>query len=157
MDNLTIIGVKVRVNFAASEVIGRVYAFMPDEDLLMLINESPQRKYTVVRITKDTQVHKLEDALEQPLDLLTPPVDVKKLLELAEDKPSSGEQIFTEISKTYAVEWENTAILLRDLDIRVFPPYESARDIVGATPSAVDRMAGVLMKVRGKLGLGSNS
>lgn len=155
MDNLTLIGVKVKVKLATTEVSGQVYAFLPDEELLLLVNEGPAkvRKYTIARLTKDAQVTKLEDAPEMPLDLVIPHVDLSRL---AEKKPTVGEQILVELQKTYTVEWVGDSMLFADLGIRLAPPFESVRDISGADQSAVSRVAGVLARVRRKLGLTSN-
>ena len=158
---LDLIGVKVKVKFGATELQGSVYAYLPEEGLLMLmtvVGPNKLRKFTITRMTKDTQIEQIEDMPEQPLDLHIPAVDVQKLFSsLEEDRQVTGEQIFTEISKTYTVEWAGEDILLPDLEIRVVPPYESARDIRGgASQSAVKRVSGVLAKVRNRLGLATN-
>lgn len=150
MDNLSVIGVEVKVKLGSTEVLGRVYAYLSDEDLLMLVSEEAGlRKYTIIRTTKASLVIR-DEGLEQPLDLVIPAVRPEQIKQL--DRPSAGAQIYAELGKTYTVGWRGAEICLPDLELTISPPYRSARDISGDSRSLA-RMTGVLQKVRTKLGL----
>lgn len=150
MDNLSSIGVKVKVKLGCTEILGRLYAYLSDEDMLMLVSEEAgQRKYTIVRTSKASLVILGED-LEQPLDLAIPAVPPEQIKQL--DRQNVGAQIYAELGKTYTVGWRGAEICLPDLELTISPPYKSASDINGDSRSLA-RMTGVLQKVRTKLGL----
>ena len=150
MDNLSIVGVKVKVKLNGSEVLGYVYAYLPDEDLILLTTDtSNQRKYIIVRTSKASLVI-LDDGPEQPLDLVTPSINSAQFQQL--EQPSDGARIYTELGKTYRVNWNGPDIVLPDLEMTISPPYQSARDITGS-PRSMARMVSVLQKLREKLGL----
>ncbi len=147
MENLSSIGVKVKVKLRTTVVVGRVYAYLHDEDLLMLVSDEGDQ-YTVIRTNK-ASLEFLDDGVEKPLDLVIPPSleEVNRLF-----APDAGARIYAELGKTYTVGWRGTDICLPDLDLTISSPYKSARDISGDLRSLA-RMTGVLQKIRTKLGL----
>lgn len=147
MENLSSIGVKVKVKLRTTVVVGRVYAYLPDEDLLMLVSEEGNQ-YTVIRTNK-ASLEFLDEGVVAPLDLITPPAleEVNSLI-----APDAGARIYAELGKTYTVGWRGTDICLPDLELTISSPYKSARDISGDLRSLA-RMTGVLQKIRTKLGL----